>query len=71
MSQCVRGMCVTHSVPDVACSKIKRPGRPAAEINTLRACLTEARQWLRDALAAGPRSINSLQQEAAAHGHWT
>ena len=31
--------------------------------------LAEARQWLRAALAAGPRPSKTLLEEAAAHGH--
>jgi hypothetical protein len=39
------------------------------ETASVRSALTEARQWLRAALATGPRPSTSLQQEAAAHGH--
>ena len=41
----------------------------AAETASGRSALTEARLWLRAALAAGPRPSKALQQEAAAHGH--
>jgi hypothetical protein len=41
----------------------------SAETATLRSALDEARQWLRAALATGPRPSKALQQEAAAHGH--
>ena len=35
----------------------------------VRSALDETRQWLRAALAAGPRPSKTLQEEAAAHGH--
>lgn len=41
----------------------------AVETTSVRSALAEARQWLRAALAAGPRPSKALQQEAAAHGH--
>lgn len=41
----------------------------SAETATVRSALAEARQWLREALANGPRPSKTLQQEAAAHGH--
>lgn len=41
----------------------------SAEHPGLRSALDEARQWLRAALAAGPRAAKTVQQEAAAHGH--
>jgi hypothetical protein len=41
----------------------------AAESATIRSALSEARDWLRAALSAGPRPGKTLQEEAAAHGH--
>lgn len=41
----------------------------SAESASVRSALTDARQWLRAALAAGPRPSKALLQEAAAHGH--
>ena len=41
----------------------------SAESATTRSALTEARQWLRATLAAGPLPSKTLQEEAAAHGH--
>ena len=41
----------------------------SAEASGVRSALSDARQWLRAALAAGPRPSKILQEEAAAHGH--
>ena len=48
--------------------RVQRQGPPAAEGDETRSVIDEARVWLRETLAAGPRLARELRHEASERG---